>query len=374
MIQILDRNSLRQILTLAANPNSEYYVASHYLLSRLIDCTKKITFDYNPNQCPLIFDSWSCFEATEPGGKALSSCPNFKDYNFHTSNYAEKICSDSGSWWRHPFSNKTWSNYTNCLDYEDQRFRNSMNIFMLAGLIISLVFLTISLFIFLISNSLHCGRVTMHMNLFISLIFNNISWLLWYKLVLFNTKVLSMNPFWCRILHVILTYFTLSTYFCMLCEGVYLQILLLNTFRVGRKHCFTLIAVAWSFPLPLIVPYSIYRHLYENDKCWMDLGFSSWFLGIPVAAIIIVNLVFLANVIRILRAKLSVSNSRRGSEIRNHMLYKQARATLFLVPILGVYFLLLPIRPESGSVLEYLYDFLSVVSSAFQGNTKTFAL
>ena len=242
-----------------------------------------------------------------------------------------------------------------------------MNVFMVAGLIISLIFLVLSFLVFLLCSSLHCGRVAMHMNMFFSLICNNVSWLLWYKFVLFDSQVWSENLLWCRILHVILTYFTLSTYFSMLCEGTYLQILLLSTFRVGRRQITTLIALAWAAPVFLTIPYSVYRHHYENDNCWMDLGRSSWFLGVPVAIVIIINLVFLANVIRILRTKLSLPCSRRNSEMRHQMLYKQARATLFLVPILGVYFLLLPIRPQSGSYFEYIYDFLSVLSSSFQG-------
>lgn len=48
-------------------------------------------------------------------------------------------------------------------------------------------------------------------------------------------------------------------------------------------------------------------------------------------------------------------------------LYKQARAIGILVPILGVNFVLLPIRPEHGSTLEYVYDVLSVTSTSFQG-------
>ena len=39
-----------------------------------------------------------------------------------------------------------------------------------------------------------------------------------------------------RILNVVLNYFTLTTYFWMLCEGTYLQLLLVNTFQVGYLH------------------------------------------------------------------------------------------------------------------------------------------
>ena len=247
-----------------------------------------------------------------------------------------------------------------------------MNYFMVVGLLISLLFLLLSFLVFLLCRSIHCGRVAMHMNMFFSLICNNLSWLLWYRFVLFDSHAWSENLLWCRVLNIILTYFTLCTYFSMLCEGTYLQILLASTYVVQRTQIVVIIASAWVAPIFLIIPYSVYRHHYENEHCWMDLGPSSWFLGIPIASVIITNLVFLGNVIRILRAKLSMPHTRRSSETRVFMLYKQARAALFLVPILGVYFLLLPMRPESGSQLEYAYEFLSVLSSSYQGRNVFF--
>ena len=45
---------------------------------------------------------------------------------------------------------------------------------------------------------------------------------------------------------------------------------------------------------------------------------------------------------------------------------KQARAALFLVPILGLNFLLLPIRPGEESGLATLYDVISAAFASFQ--------
>ena len=94
----------------------------------------------------------------------------------------------------------------------------------------------------------------------------------------------------------------------------------------------------------------------------MDMGDSNWFIAIPVISVIILNIIFLSNVIHILRAKLSISTG----DSTSHDNIKQARAVLFLIPILGINFMLLPIRPSEESPLEYLYDILSTVSSSFQ--------
>ena len=51
---------------------------------------------------------------------------------------------------------------------------------------------------------------------------------------------------------------------------------------------------------------------------------------------------------------------------------------MFLIPILGINFLLLPIRPAGGSSFEYLYDIVSTIFSSFQGafiiNSMVFTL
>ena len=44
---------------------------------------------------------------------------------------------------------------------------------------------------------------------------------------------------------------------------------------------------------------------------------------------------------------------------------KAARAALMLIPILGVHFLLLPMRPDSGTTLEYIYEIASAIASSY---------
>ena len=45
---------------------------------------------------------------------------------------------------------------------------------------------------------------------------------------------------------------------------------------------------------------------------------------------------------------------------------KAARAALMLVPILGLHFMLLPMRPEEGTPLDKFYQVVSAVTSSFQ--------
>ena len=53
---------------------------------------------------------------------------------------------------------------------------------------------------------------------------------------------------------------------------------------------------------------------------------------------------------------------------------KSARAVLILIPIFGVHFLLIPMRPETGSQLEYVYEVVFCISTSTQGLSVSFLL
>ena len=72
-----------------------------YLLSRLFDCVQRVSKTI-PGSCPLIFDSWSCFNSTPAGSVQKEPCPDFEIFNFSPSRFASKECDEKGSWLVHP--------------------------------------------------------------------------------------------------------------------------------------------------------------------------------------------------------------------------------------------------------------------------------
>jgi hypothetical protein len=70
---------------------------------------------------------------------------------------------------------------------------------------------------------------------------------------------------WCRVLHVVKNYFMLSTYTWMLGEGSYLQLLLINTWRVKKWQVWTIVVSCWTLPLLSIAPYT-YARLQDNEE------------------------------------------------------------------------------------------------------------
>uniref|UniRef100_A0A1A9ZXI7 Uncharacterized protein n=1 Tax=Glossina pallidipes TaxID=7398 RepID=A0A1A9ZXI7_GLOPL len=68
--------------------------------------------------------------------------------------YAHKECGHDGEWFRHPLTNKTWSNYTKCVNIDDLELKHSVNLIYISGYSISLVAILLSLAILGYFNSL----------------------------------------------------------------------------------------------------------------------------------------------------------------------------------------------------------------------------
>ena len=197
-----------------------------------------------------------------------------------------------------------------------------------------------------------------------------------YYLVLFNPDVWSSNAVWCRGLNILTTYFMMTTYCWMLAEGAFLRMILVKTFIEEEMLLVMLCILGWILPIFIILPYIFYRLQYENELCWMDPGHSVIFLAVPAIIVFVLNIYFLCNVIQVLKSKLqfeTVYNSaaRGGSGTSTGsttaITLKSARAVIILIPIFGLHFLLLPIRPGRGSPFEYGYEVISSLSTSTQG-------
>lgn len=97
--------------------------------------------------CPGQFDGWSCFLDTPSNTTAKSLCPPILEFDptskttqlkwtscetgeinldlcLSRLGFAHKICEEGGNWFKHPETNRTWSNYTTCIDESDYQVRN----------------------------------------------------------------------------------------------------------------------------------------------------------------------------------------------------------------------------------------------------------
>uniref|UniRef100_A0A336MGY9 CSON015149 protein n=1 Tax=Culicoides sonorensis TaxID=179676 RepID=A0A336MGY9_CULSO len=219
-------------------------------------------------------------------------------------------------------------------------------------------------------SSLKCARITLHINLFVSFAANNSLWLIWYTAVLNDTEVLSHNGPFCRLLHIILHYFLLTNYSWMLCEGFYLHTVLVSAFISEKKLVKWLIVTGWAMPAVMINIYAILRHFCGNVEdtiqCWMDESAYTNVLVAPVCISMLLNLLFLCNIVRVVLLKLKAPAGNSGAPPSRTIL-QAFRATLLLVPLLGLQYMLTPFRPPPGSAYERTYETMSAFTASFQG-------
>ena len=103
------QSALENLLTEILDPSSDHFISSEYFMLRLIECTGRLNLtsvDSSTPLCPLIFDSWSCFNASRPGEDQYENCPDLSDLGFQPQRKAAKHCDQNGTWWIHPETNR----------------------------------------------------------------------------------------------------------------------------------------------------------------------------------------------------------------------------------------------------------------------------
>ena len=189
------------------------------------------------------------------------------------------------------------------------------------------------------------------------------------------------NGGWCRILHSLTTYLLLSTYCWMLCEAVFLIMILVKTVLEEEMLLKRLSLFGWGAPILIMVPYITYRLEYEDTDCWMQRGDSDIFLYIPVLIIILLNSITLGIVVKIITSSTRFQQFHRQRSSANSDTSSQgvsegprlaaarqsSRAVMMLTPVFGLQFLLLPVIPDPDSPWEKVHAVLSALSTSTQG-------
>ncbi|XP_007578094.1 calcitonin gene-related peptide type 1 receptor-like [Poecilia formosa] len=312
--------------------------------------------------CNRTWDGWMCWDDSPPG-TSMQMCPSYF-IDFDPSETVTKICNPDGQWFHHPESKRVWSNYTLCSAHSKDKLKFTLSLYYLAmaGHGISIVSLIVSLVIFSYLKSLSCQRISLHKNMFISFIFNSVFTMGWLSMTSCGSQTISaINPVSCKILATLVQYTATSNYFWMLCEGIYLHTLIIVAVFVGEQQLFWYYVLGWVFPIFPAITYALARGFYFNDTCWISANSHLvYIIHGPIHAALFVNLFFLLNVIRVLITKLRKTHC---AESTAYM--KAVRATLILIPLLGVQYILMPWIPDIYDK-QVIYIFVSVLSN-FQG-------
>ncbi|GAB6018617.1 hypothetical protein CHUAL_000301 [Chamberlinius hualienensis] len=172
------------------------------------------------------------------------------------------------------------------------------------------------------------------------------------------------NGIGCQVLHVVLQYFLVCNYFWMFCEGLYLHTILVIAFVDKESIMKWLYVIGWVIPIILTIVYAAVRNSFpeETEHCWINESLYCWIIKSPVYMSMLANLVFLINIVKVLVTKLRAVNSSDTDQT-----IKAVRATIILIPLLGLHYFITPFRPEPKSSLEFAYGVVSAIVTSFQG-------
>ncbi|KAF4078534.1 hypothetical protein AMELA_G00200170 [Ameiurus melas] len=340
-------------------------VSRGQILAAQFECYLKILHDPPRTEpgpyCNRTWDGWLCWGDSAPG-TAMQYCPTYFQ-DFDPAEKVTKVCNPDGQWFRHPDSNRLWSNYTLCSAYTKGKVTVAFTMYYLAllGHTLSVVSLLISIFIFSYFKCLSCQRISLHKNMFLSFIFNSILMVIWLTMIFHDEQLAATNQIGCKILSSLIHYAACSTYFWMLCEGIYLHTLIIVAVFVGEQQLSWYYLLGWGFPIIPAVIHAVARLHFYNDNCWISNSNLLYIVHGPIHVALVVNLFFLLNIVRVLITKLRVTHR---TESNAYM--KAVRATLILVPLMGAHFILVPLQPE-GRLPLAVYEFFMNIFMHFQG-------
>ncbi|XP_022532698.1 calcitonin gene-related peptide type 1 receptor [Astyanax mexicanus] len=340
-------------------------VSRGQILAAQFECYLKILHEpphtHTGPYCNRTWDGWLCWGDSSPG-TAVQNCPNYFQ-DFDPAEKVTKVCNPDGQWFRHPDSNRLWSNYTLCSAYTKEKVSVAFTMYYLVvvGHVLSLVSLVISIFIFSYFKCLSCQRISLHKNMFMSFILNSVLMVIWFTMVFFDEQLAATNPIGCKILASLIHYTFCSNYFWMLCEGIYLHTLIIVAVFVGEQQLGWYYLLGWGFPVIPAVIHAVARLLFYDDQCWISNTSLLYIVHGPIQVALVVNLFFLLNIVRVLITKLRVTHQTESS-----VYMKAVRATLILVPLMGAHFILVPLQPE-GRLSKAVYEFFMNIFTHFQG-------
>ncbi|KAF2358015.1 GPCR family 2 secretin-like [Trinorchestia longiramus] len=211
--------------------------------------------------------------------------------------------------------------------------------------------------------SLECDRLRVHRNLLVALLLQFLAMLVIVEPYVTHRRSPSYNDLdWlCRTLLTIKMYGQVASIMWMFVEGLFLHSrLTCNVFDSAAPFKFYY-SIGWGIPGVVLGSWCYAMSLYHHEHCWRHYSRVSyiWIIEVPMLLALLINLLFLINIVRILVTKLRTNDSAETIKIR-----KAIRATIILFQLLGITNLLVAVNP--GPKLEALYMVTNAVLQSSQ--------
>lgn len=202
--------------------------------------------------CNTTFDGILCWPPTEAGVEASLPCMSeLQGIEYDVSQNATRMCFPEAVW-----ADKT--DYSQCrpiilesdiLQVAEAGGRDALIIYYI-GYGLSLVALFIALWIFLYFKDLRCVRNTIHTNLMITYILNDLTWII--TATLQSSPSVMMSKASCYSF-IVLTYFIGTNLFWMFVEGLYLYILVVKTFSIELINIHNYLFIGYGLPAIIVL-------------------------------------------------------------------------------------------------------------------------
>ncbi|UJR35050.1 hypothetical protein I4U23_027826 [Adineta vaga] len=345
----------------------------------------------NNSYCPAIHQH-ICWPLTPSNQLANISCAMLSHQGVDTLKYVTRKCLSSGNWSNIDFApcfhpdvlTLLRKSFTQRPPKEKEVFEKLVQILFyteVGGISISFISVFISLIIFFTFRSLYCDRTKIHVNLLLAIIIQLFARLTTYAIQMIRKRqsgidechlsggiqsppnTIILNGF-CTIMIILLQYSKTATFMWMLCEGIQLNnILTVGVFK-NRFKTYYYHILGWIVPFCITLSWSIVMFIKERRRrCFYNYNhlIYYWIIDGPRYAVMIINIIFLLNILRVLMVKMRQGSEKQLREERNnshspevisrvkHFVHRKRRgsmntkfvrkafkAAIFLLPLLGI--------------------------------------
>ncbi|XP_030626134.1 corticotropin-releasing factor receptor 1-like, partial [Chanos chanos] len=304
----------------------------------------------------------TCWPRSSAGDMVTRPCPErLYGVPYNTSNNVYRRCLANGTW-------DSKGNYSQCRAILNIQRKSKIHyrvavIINYLGHCLSLVTLLLAFSLFLCLRSIRCLRNIIHWNLIGAFILRNATWFIVQFSM--NPQVHESNVLWCRLVTAAYNYFHMANFFWMFGEGCYLHTAIVLTYSTDKLRKWMFICIGWCIPFPIIVVWAIGKLYYDNEKCWFGKRagvYTDYIYQGPMILVLVINFVFLFNIVRILMTKLRASTTSETIQYR-----KAVKATLVLLPLLGITYMLFFVNPGEDEVSQIVFIYFNSFLQSFQG-------
>ncbi|XP_059147560.1 parathyroid hormone/parathyroid hormone-related peptide receptor-like [Physella acuta] len=335
--------------------------------------------------CETVWDNVLCWNASQANTTQRQPCPDYI-HDFNPAEMAVRHCTPNGTWFYNHQYRKDWTNYTACTQSNNMVFHtehgNRLKLISTVGYGISLCSLVLAVVIMCCSRRLKSKSNNLHVNLFLAFILRaSISFIRSLLFIqdlglekdirrLANGQVIFNHEgsHWeCRLLQTVFMYAITASQMWIFVEGLYLHMLIYRTLSTERNGVKLYVALGWTLPLILVIPWIILKAVADNNICW-NLNAKPGYLWVtqgPMLATNILNFFFFLNILRVLCTRVRSSQRHMG-----RAKYRQlAKFILVLIPLFGVFYIAVnfafPLGYRDRFVLMPMY--VEQTYNAFQG-------